>query len=44
MKNIFKTNSVMFAPMAGVSDVVYRGICSKYGADVTITEMVSALA
>lgn len=29
--------------MAGVSDAAYRGICSSFGADITYTEMVSAL-
>lgn len=44
--NLFDTSKkklIAFAPMAGVSDVVYRGICSKYGAKYTYTEMVSAL-
>ena len=49
MKNIFSKfhNSteklIAFAPMAGVSDAAYRGICSSFGADITYTEMVSAL-
>jgi len=49
MKNIFSSfyNSnnklIAFAPMAGVSDVAYRGICSSFGAQITYTEMVSAL-
>jgi len=34
---------IALAPMAGVSDAPYRGICSLFGADVTYTEMVSAL-
>lgn len=29
------------APMAGISDVTYRGICSRMGAGLTVTEMVS---
>jgi len=49
MNNIFKPLSelkdklITFAPMAGVSDAAYRGICSDYGANITYTEMVSAL-
>ena len=30
------------APMAGVTDVVFRSICKKLGADVVVTEFVSA--
>ena len=30
------------APMAGVTDVVFRSICKEMGADVTVTEFVSA--
>lgn len=33
---------VMLAPMAGVTDIVYRNICARHGADFTFTEMVSA--
>ena len=49
MNSIFKPISqlkdklIAFAPMAGVSDAPYRGICSDYGAQITYTEMVSAL-
>ena len=32
------------APMAGVTDEAFRGICAGYGAAVTYTEMVSAKA
>jgi tRNA-dihydrouridine synthase B len=32
----------LLAPMAGVNDPVFRGICSSLGADLTYTEMVSA--
>ena len=32
----------MLAPMAGVTDNGYRKICRKYGADVTVSEMVSS--
>lgn len=30
------------APMAGVTDVVFRGMCKELGADVLVTEFVSA--
>src|SRR5437660_12043818 len=30
------------APMAGVTDKVFRQICKRYGADVLVTEFVSA--
>ncbi|PYK79056.1 MAG: tRNA dihydrouridine synthase DusB [Verrucomicrobia bacterium] len=30
------------APMAGVSDKIFRQICKRYGADVLVTEFVSA--
>ncbi len=30
------------APMAGVTDVIFRGICKEMGADVMVTEFVSA--
>ena len=34
--------SLLLAPMAGVTDKVYREICTRFGADGTATEMVSA--
>lgn len=34
----------MLAPLAGVTDVAFRIICEKYGADKTFTEMVSVNA
>ena len=33
---------VLLAPMAGVTDVVYRTLCKELGCDFTYTEMVSA--
>jgi len=30
------------APMAGVSDAIFRKLCKEHGADVLITEFVSA--
>ena len=37
-------NNLVFAPLAGVSDVGMRFLCSHYGADATFTEMLSARA
>ncbi|ERP32201.1 tRNA dihydrouridine synthase DusB [Chitinivibrio alkaliphilus] len=36
------TDKLFLAPMAGVSDPVYRQICREMGADIVLTEMVSA--
>lgn len=33
---------VFLAPMAGITDAVYRSICKQHGADMVYTEMVSA--
>jgi len=33
---------VYLAPMAGVTDYIFRGICKEMGADVLVTEFVSA--
>jgi len=33
---------VALAPLAGVTDGIFRKICSDFGADLTVTEMVSA--
>ena len=35
---------VILAPMAGVTDFAFRTVCHAHGADVTVTEMVSAKA
>lgn len=34
----------ILAPMAGYTDLAFREICSEFGSDVTVTEMVSAQA
>ncbi len=33
---------VFLAPMAGVTDLIFRGLCKEAGADVMVTEFVSA--
>ncbi len=35
-------NKVYLAPMAGVSEPVYRKLCREFGADIVVTEMVSS--
>jgi tRNA-dihydrouridine synthase B len=37
-------NPYIFAPIAGYSDVGFRALCARYGAGLTVTEMVSAKA
>lgn len=40
--DILAANNVLLAPMAGVTEAPFRGICKRYGAGLTYTEMVSA--
>ncbi len=40
--DIFAENPVLLAPMAGVTEAPFRGICKRMGAGLTYTEMVSA--
>ena len=42
IKNVLLKNKLILAPMAGVTDSVYRKICYDFGAAFTVTEMVSA--
>lgn len=44
MREQLKNKQIMLAPLAGVSDVGFRLIAEKYGADKTFTEMVSVNA
>jgi len=37
-------NNIIFAPIAGFSDVGFRSLCAKFGAGLTVTELVSAKA
>lgn len=38
------TNGVILAPMAGVTDRSFRTVCRRFGADYTVSEMISAKA
>ena len=38
------TNNVFLAPMAGVTDIAFRGLCKEMGCGLVYTEMVSAKA
>ena len=42
--NVELAGRVTLAPMAGVTDFAFRGVCHKCGAALTVTEMVSARA
>ena len=40
--NVEIANNVILAPMAGITDATFRGICASMGCELTYTEMVSA--
>ncbi|MEG0775778.1 tRNA dihydrouridine synthase DusB [Clostridium sp.] len=40
--NLHFKNEVFLAPMAGVTDIAFRGVCKKMGCGLVYTEMVSA--
>ena len=42
MKGILGGRRLLLAPMAGVTDPVFRSICRELGADLCFTEMISA--
>ncbi|GAA0117171.1 tRNA dihydrouridine synthase DusB [Clostridium senegalense] len=42
ISNLEFENNVFLAPMAGVTDIAYRGICKEMGCGLVYTEMVSA--
>ena len=44
IKDIELGHGIMLAPMAGFTDSAMRKICHRYGAEYTVTEMVSAKA
>ena len=37
-------NPIVLGPMAGVTDVAFREVCARLGANITVTEMVSSRA
>lgn len=42
--SMFDKRRIILAPMAGVGDLIFRGLCREMGAELTYTEMVSAKA
>ena len=44
MKKLFDKFIYALAPMAGVTDFAFRKICSDFGADMVVTEMISLKA
>lgn len=42
--NVDLKDGIILAPMAGVTDYTMRNICIRHGADLTVTEMLSAKA
>lgn len=42
--NVELTNNIILAPMAGVSDLPFRLLCTRFGAGMTCMEMISAKA
>lgn len=38
----FKNNKVILAPMAGITEKIFRLLCKEQGADIVVSEMVSA--
>lgn len=40
--NILLKHGLFLAPLAGVSDRAFRRVCRKYGAECTVSEMISA--
>lgn len=44
ISNITLDNNVFLAPMAGVTDISFRGLCKEMGCGIVCTEMVSAKA
>jgi tRNA-dihydrouridine synthase B len=42
IRELLSAGNVVLGPMAGITDAPFRGICSRMGAGLTYTEMVSA--
>ena len=43
VKEIYGTDfPIILAPMAGITDLPFRILCKEQGADVMVTEMISA--
>ena len=42
MERLFFDNRIILGPMAGVTDLPFRILCKEQGADIMVTEMVSA--
>ena len=41
IKQMLRPGCATLAPLAGYSDVAFRRLCKDFGADLTVTEMVS---
>ena len=44
IKKLFENKPIMLAPMAGYTDIGFRYLCKKYGADIVFTEMINVSA
>lgn len=44
MESIIKKNTLMLAPLAGYTDLPLREVVKKFGADITVSEMISVHA
>ena len=44
MESIIKKKTLMLAPLAGYSDLPLREVAKKFGADITVSEMISVYA
>lgn len=42
--NLEFDNNVFLAPLAGVTDIAFRGLCKRMGCGLVYTEMISAKA
>jgi nifR3 family TIM-barrel protein len=43
IRTLLAQRNVVLGPMAGITDAPFRGICKRFGAGLTFTEMVSAI-